>query len=178
MRDVRQSVISLLGAAAVVFLDQLTKSMVENALALGASVFIVPILDLVHVRNTGAAFSFLAGASGWQRELFIGLGLFASVWIVWMLVRAERGQAIFCAALGLILGGAIGNVIDRARLGGVTDYLHFHWGQHYFPAFNVADSAITCGAILLILDALWQGAKQRRQSKVCPRADDRPRQPT
>jgi signal peptidase II len=151
----------MLAAAAVVVLDQFTKIAVENALPLGSRVIIASVLDLVHVRNTGAAFSFLASASGWQRELFIGIGVGASAWIVWMLARAERGQLAFCAALSLILGGAVGNVIDRVRLGGVIDFLHFHWGQHYWPAFNVADSAITCGAILLIVDALRQGAKRR-----------------
>jgi len=120
-------------------------------------VYVLPVLDLVHVRNTGAAFSFLASASGWQRELFIGIGLAASAWIVWMLHRAHRGQVMFCLALSLILGGALGNVIDRFRLGAVVDFLHFHWGPYYWPAFNLADSAITCGAALLILDAFRAG---------------------
>jgi signal peptidase II len=92
-----------------------------------------------------------------------------------MLLRAERGQRMFCVALSLILGGALGNVVDRVRLGGVTDFLYFHWGPHYWPAFNVADSAITCGAILLIIDAFRSGARQRRQSAG---GDRRPRQPT
>ena len=151
----------LLIAAGVVVLDQVTKAVVDNALPLGSTVFVFPVLDLVHVRNTGAAFSFLAGASGWQRELFIGIAFAASIWIVWMLLRAGPGQRVFCTALSLILGGALGNVVDRVRLGGVIDFLYFHWGAHYWPAFNVADSAISCGAVLLIIDAVRTGARHR-----------------
>ena len=176
MRRLASIAVWLLVAAGVVLLDQATKVLVENSLPLGASVFVAPVLDLVHVRNTGAAFSFLAGASGWQRELFIGIAAAASIWIVWMLARAERGQWVFCTALSLILGGAIGNVVDRVRLGGVIDFLYFHWGPHYWPAFNVADSAITCGAILLIIDAVRTGARHRTSSN---RPDERrPRQST
>jgi signal peptidase II len=152
----------LLLSGLVVVLDQWTKWAVESALPFGASVYIAPVLDLVHVRNTGAAFSFLAGASGWQREFFIGIGVIASIWMVWMLSRAQSGQRAFCLALSLILGGAIGNVIDRVRLGGVVDFLHFHWGPYYFPAFNVADTAISCGAALLIVDAFLQGRREAR----------------
>ena len=151
----------LLLAGSVIATDQLTKWIVEATLPFGASVYVLPVLDLVHVRNTGAAFSFLASASGWQRELFIGIGLAASAWIVWMLIRAQRGQVIFCLALSLILGGALGNVIDRFRLGAVVDFLHFHWGAAYFPAFNVADSCISVGAGLLILDALLDWWRSR-----------------
>lgn len=146
-------------AALVIVADQWTKWIVENTLAFGASVYVMPVMDLVHVRNAGAAFSFLAGASGWQREFFIGIGVAASIWMLWMIARAQRGQVAFCLALSLILGGALGNVIDRVRLGAVVDFLHFHWGAYYWPAFNLADSAITCGAILLIADAFWQGRK-------------------
>ena len=156
-------------AGMVVAADQLTKLWVAQALELGTSVYVAPLFDLVHVRNTGAAFSFLAGASGWQREFFLLVGLAASIWIVWMLARAAREQTLFCTALSLILGGALGNVIDRVRLGGVVDFLHFHWGPHYWPAFNVADSAITCGAALLILDAFRQGRKTRSDgSRTAP----------
>ena len=168
----------LLIAAVVVALDQVTKVLVEQLLPLGSSVYVAPVLDLVHVRNTGAAFSFLASASGWQRELFIAIAFAASIWIVWMLIRAERGQRVFRIALSLILGGALGNVIDRLRLGGVIDFLYFHWGPHYWPAFNVADSAITCGAILLIIDAFRTGTRQRRQSAGGGPGERRPRQPT
>ena len=152
----------LLVAALVIVADQLTKWIVETSLPFGASVYVAPVLDLVHVRNTGAAFSFLAGAAGWQRELFIGIALVASAWILRMLYRAGRGQTIFCLALSLILGGALGNVIDRFRLGAVVDFLHFHWGPYYWPAFNAADSAISCGAALLIIDAFRQGGSRSR----------------
>ena len=150
-------------AVAVIAADQLTKWMVATSLPLGASFYVAPVLDLVHVRNTGAAFSFLASASGWQRELFTAVGLAAAVWITWMLYRAERGQFVLCLALSFILGGALGNVIDRLLLGAVVDFLHFHWGKYYWPAFNVADSAITCGAVLLIVDAFRQGKKSASQ---------------
>jgi signal peptidase II len=160
-----RGLIAWLGIAAIVVVaDQVTKLWVEHALALGSSIYVWPVFDLVHVRNTGAAFSFLAGASGWQREFFLVVGLAASIWIVWMLARAARSQVMFCVALSLILGGALGNVIDRVRLGAVVDFLHFHWGPHYWPAFNVADSAITCGAALLLIDAFRQGRRTRAQS--------------
>mgnify|MGYP003298149164 CR=1 FL=1 len=109
--------------------------------------------NIVRAHNTGAAFSFLAGAAGWQRWFFVGLGAVAAVFIVWML-RNHAGQKLFCWALALILGGALGNVIDRLLHGHVVDFIQVHWNQHYFPSFNVADSAISIGAALLILDEL------------------------
>jgi signal peptidase II len=145
-------------AGAIVVVDQATKWLVDGALPLGRSVVVTPFFDLVNVRNPGAAFSFLAGASGWQRGFFIGIALVASVWIVWMLARSLQ-QRLFALALTLILGGAVGNLIDRVRLGEVIDFLHFHWAGNYFPAFNVADSAITCGAVLAVLDAFLQSRK-------------------
>ena len=157
-------------AALVIAFDQLTQLWVEHALAPGARVYVLPVLDLVHVHNTGAAFSFLADESGWQREFFLLIGVAASIWIVWLLARAERNQTLFCLALSLILGGALGNVIDRVRLGAVVDFLHLHWGPYYWPAFNVADSAITCGAVLLLIDAFRQGRKARSEG---PRATAR-----
>jgi signal peptidase II len=160
----RRMVTWLTIAGLVILADQATKLWVERALALGTSIYVWPVFDLVHVRNTGAAFSFLAGGSGWQREFFLVVGLAASIWIVWMLARAARSQVTFCIALSLILGGALGNVIDRVRLGAVVDFLHFHWGPYYWPAFNVADSAITCGAALLLFDAFFQGRKARTDS--------------
>jgi len=161
MPDLRRALRWLAVALVVIAADQITKLVVASEFPLGASIYVAPVLDLVHVRNTGAAFSFLAGASGWQRELFLAIAIAASIWITWMLAHARAGQTMYCLALSLILGGALGNAVDRARLGGVVDFLHFHWGPHYWPAFNVADSAITCGALLLILDAFRQGRKQR-----------------
>ena len=140
-------------AVAVVLLDQLTKTLITRSFQLNDVRTITPFFDLVRAHNTGAAFSFLAGASGWQRWFFIGLGLVAAVFIVWLLAR-HGGQRMFGWALALILGGALGNVIDRMLHGHVVDFLQVHWNQHYFPSFNVADSAITIGAVLLILDEL------------------------
>jgi signal peptidase II len=112
------------------------------------------------VHNTGAAFSFLAGAAGWQRWFFIGLGVAAALFIVWML-RSHAGQRLFSWALALILGGAIGNVIDRLLHGYVVDFIQVHYANAYFPSFNVADSAITVGAALLIVDELRRVRRAR-----------------
>ncbi len=114
----------------------------------------LPVLDFTLLHNTGAAFSFLAGASGWQRWFFIGLAAVVSVVLVAWIWRTPRGEKLLPLALSLILGGALGNVIDRVEHGYVVDFIHVHWGAAYFPAFNVADTAITVGAALLILDAL------------------------
>lgn len=155
----RGGLLQWLGLAFIILLaDQFTKILILGYYHLGDSTYVTSFFNVVRAHNTGAAFSFLAGASGWQRWFFTGLGLAASIGIVWML-RAHAGQKLFCFALACILGGAIGNVIDRVAYGYVVDFLDFHWdflsplfyGGH-FPAFNVADSAITIGAISLILD--------------------------
>jgi signal peptidase II len=140
-------------SAGVILLDQLTKHLVQQLLTYGRSIRVTPFFDLVLVFNPGAAFSFLSSAPGWQRELFIGVALAASGLIVYLL-RKHAGDGMFCFALSLILGGAIGNLVDRVMLGAVVDFLHFHLAQYYWPAFNLADSAITCGAGLLIWDSL------------------------
>jgi signal peptidase II len=140
-------------AFAVIVLDQLTKLLIVDAFAYGDSRPVTGFFNLVRVHNTGAAFSFLAGAGGWQRWFFVGLGLAASGFIVWML-RSPGTTRLLACALSLILGGALGNVIDRLLHGHVIDFLDFHWAGWHFPAFNVADSAITVGAVLLILDEL------------------------
>ena len=140
-------------AAIVILLDQVTKTMILKTMAIGDSHTVTSFFNLVHWRNTGAAFSFLHASSGWQRWLFIGLALVAVVFIVWMLAR-HGGQRLFGWALALILGGAIGNVIDRMLHGSVVDFIQLHWRGAAFPSFNVADSAITVGAALLILDEL------------------------
>jgi signal peptidase II len=140
-------------AAAVIVLDQITKTMIVAALRLGDSRMVTPFFDIVRAHNRGAAFSFLNDASGWQRWFFVGLGVAAAVFIVWMLSR-HGGQRMFGWALALILGGAVGNVIDRVVYGHVVDFIQVHWKSSYFPAFNVADSAISIGAALLILDEL------------------------
>ena len=140
-------------AAAIVILDQITKAMILAAFQLGDAHRVTAFFDIVRAHNRGAAFSFLNDASGWQRWFFIVLGIAAAVFIVWLLAR-HGGQRLFGWALALILGGAVGNVIDRLLHGYVVDFLQVHWGGAYFPSFNVADSAITVGAVLLILDEL------------------------
>lgn len=140
-------------ALVVVALDQFTKALILGSFQLGEARHVTDYFNVVRVHNTGAAFSFLAGASGWQRWFFVVLGVAAAVFIVWML-RAQGHQRLFAWALTLILGGAVGNVIDRLLHGHVIDFLDFHWGPRHFPAFNVADAAITVGAALLILDEL------------------------
>ena len=140
-------------ALLVIVADQFTKALILQHFELGDSHTVNPLLNIVRVHNTGAAFSFLAGAAGWQRWFFVVLGATAAVFIVWMLAR-HGGQRLFGWALSLILGGAIGNVIDRLLHGHVIDFIQVHWGGAYFPSFNVADCGITVGAGLLILDEL------------------------
>ncbi|MGZ5185432.1 MAG: signal peptidase II [Caldimonas sp.] len=147
-------------ALAVIVLDQLTKTLITGAMRLSDVRTITPFFDIVRAHNTGAAFSFLAGAAGWQRWFFIGLGVAAAAFIVWLLAR-HGGQRLFGWALALILGGALGNVIDRILHGHVVDFLQVHWGGAYFPSFNVADSAITVGAVLLVLDELLRVRRAR-----------------
>jgi signal peptidase II len=148
-------------SALVIILDQVTKAYITRHFGEFEFKSVLPILDVTRMHNVGAAFSFLASASGWQRWLFIGLAVSVSVGIVIWMVRLPRGTpALLCAGLSLVLGGALGNVIDRIRLGFVIDFIHFHWDQAYFPAFNVADSAITVGAACLLLDALIDSRKK------------------
>ena len=148
-------------AAVIVLLDQLTKVLILANYQLGDSTYVTSFFNIVRAHNTGAAFSFLASAGGWQRWFFTGIGVAATVFIVWML-RAHRGQRLFSFALACILGGAIGNnLVDRPLHGYVVDFFDFHWdflsgifpGGH-FPAFNIADAGITIGAICLILDEI------------------------
>lgn len=147
-------------AAVVIVLDQVTKAMILSAFQLGDARRVTAFFDIVRAHNRGAAFSFLNDASGWQRWFFIGLGIAAAAFIVWLLAR-HGGQRLFGWALALILGGAVGNVVDRLLHGYVVDFIQVHWGGAYFPAFNVADSAITVGASLLILDELLRVRRGR-----------------
>ncbi len=143
-----------LGVALIVILfDQLTKIAVAKVFSYGESHAIGPFFNLVLVYNRGAAFSFLAMAGGWQRWAFTALGIVAALVICYLLKR-HGTQRLFCAALALILGGALGNVIDRLMYGHVIDFLDFHIGAWHWPAFNLADSAITVGAVLLVFDEL------------------------
>ena len=142
-------------SALVVVLDQLSKAWITSHFAFGESFTVLSVFNLVLAHNAGAAFSFLNDAGGMQRWLFSIIAVVASVWIIWLL-RKHRAQLLFSMALSMILGGALGNLIDRLAYGYVVDFLSFHWGEHYFPAFNLADSAITCGAFLLILDSFMK----------------------
>lgn len=139
----------------VIVLDQASKWMLAQTLAYQDGIALAPFFNLVHARNTGAAFSLFADQPGWQRGFFIGVALLVSVVIIHLL-RKTQGRSLFCLALALLLGGAIGNVIDRVTLGYVIDFLDFYVGTWHWPAFNVADMAITVGAGLLIWDSLRQ----------------------
>jgi len=147
-------------ALVVVVLDQLSKTLILQRFALHDSVTVTSWFNLVRVHNSGAAFSFLAGASGWQRWFFVGLGAVASIFIVWML-KKHPTQTLFCFAVTMIMGGAIGNVVDRLLHGYVVDFIQVHYGGWYFPSFNLADSAITLGAICLILDEIRRVRRAR-----------------
>ena len=141
-----------LGIAAVVLIaDQFTKVLMVSTYQLGEGFSVTSFFNIVRVHNEGAAFSFLATAGGWQRWFFTGLGLVATVVMVWML-KKHPGQKLFGFAIACILGGAVGNVIDRVLYGYVVDFLDFYYAGIHFPAFNVADSGITVGAACLILD--------------------------
>lgn len=150
-----------LGLAFILLLaDQFTKILILGYYHLGDSTYVTSFFNVVRVHNSGAAFSFLAGASGWQRWFFTVIGLVAAAVIIWML-KSHPGQKLFSFAMACILGGAIGNVIDRLAYGYVVDFLDFHWRGMHFPAFNVADSAISIGAVCLILDELLRVRKTR-----------------
>ncbi len=156
-----KGMLTWLGLAFLVLLvDQFTKVLILGYYHLGEATYVTSFFNIVRVHNTGAAFSFLANAGGWQRWFFTAVGLVAAAFILWML-RSHHGQKLFAFSLSCLLGGAVGNVVDRLLHGYVVDMLDFHWrflspvfpGGH-FPAFNVADAAITAGAIGLILDEL------------------------
>lgn len=147
-------------AAVVVLLDQLTKVAIERLFDYGDLHPITGFFNLVLTYNKGAAFSFLAGASGWQKPFLTAIGIVASLAILYLLAR-HGTQKLFSVALALILGGAIGNLIDRISYGYVIDFLDFHWRGWHWPAFNVADAAIVCGAALLILDELLRVRRSR-----------------
>ncbi len=157
-----------LGLAAVVILaDQVTKTLIIGWFQLGDVRPVTPFFNLVRAHNPGAAFSFLADAGGWQRWFFVGLGVLVSGFIVWM-IRSHPGEKLFCFAVSMIMGGALGNVIDRLIHGYVVDFLQFRlaflqplFQGGYFPAFNIADSAITLGAICLILDEVLRVRRAR-----------------
>ena len=143
----------------VIVLDQLSKMWIARHFANGESFTVFNVFNLVLAHNTGAAFSFLNDAGGIQRWLFSIIAIIASAWIIWLL-RKHAAQTLFAFALSMILGGALGNLIDRLANGYVVDFLSFHWNQYYFPAFNLADSAITCGAALLFWESFMKNPEK------------------
>lgn len=148
-------------AAVVIALDQASKAWVVGRFELGdPGIRLLPVFELLRAHNTGAAFSFLRDAGGWQRWFFAAIAVVASA-VIMVMLRRSAGDRLMAWALALILGGAIGNLVDRIHLGYVVDFLHAHWGVHSFPVFNVADCAITLGAGLLILDE-WRRWRARR----------------
>lgn len=140
-------------------LDYLTKQMAEHFLNFAQPVYILPVFDLTLLYNKGAAFSFLAAESGWQRWLFALIAIGVSTVLLGWLLRLQTSERWLSVALTLIIGGALGNLHDRLLYGHVIDFLHVHWDNHYFPAFNIADSAITIGAIMLAIDSLLAARK-------------------
>lgn len=155
----KSSMIPWLGIAVViVLLDQLTKLAAVKALAAEGFARVTSFFNLVLAYNKGAAFSFLASESGWQRYFFTAISIGAVIFIIYLL-KKHAGERLFCWALALILGGAIGNLIDRVLYGHVIDFLDFHVGSWHWPAFNVADSAICIGAVMFVLDELRRVGK-------------------
>src|SRR5579864_4795827 len=153
-------------SAVVILLDRAVKVWITHHFAPLERVHVLKVLDIILTYNTGAAFSFLAEASGWQRWLFVLLALGVSgALIVWMRRLYANTQGLLACALALIVGGALGNMIDRLATGRVVDFIHVHWGRAYFPAFNVADSAITIGALLLLLDD-WRESRKARRPRI------------
>jgi signal peptidase II len=153
-------------AVAVIVVDQLTKSWIVSTMHFEQSIHVLPVLNIIHTVNYGAAWSMFAEAGGAQRWVFSALAVGISILLVYWLRRlALATHALLIAGLTLILGGAIGNVIDRLRLGHVIDFIQVHWNGSYFPAFNVADSAISVGAACVILDALREARRERRMKR-------------
>ena len=151
----------------VIALDQWSKDFIAHHFTEFEFTNVLPVLQITRMHNLGAAFSFLADQPGWQRWFFIALAVTVSLGIlVWMLQLPRRGNALLSPGLALVLSGALGNVIDRIRLGYVVDFIHVHWENAYFPAFNVADSAITVGAALLLLDALMDTGRTSSERKA------------
>jgi signal peptidase II len=149
-------------ALLIIVADQLLKAWMVHHFALFERLRLLPVLDIILTYNTGAAFSFLSEASGWQRWLFVLLAIAVSgVLVLWLRRLSVALHGVLACGLALILGGALGNMIDRVTRGEVVDFVHAHWGAHYFPAFNLADSAITLGAVALLIDA-WRESRLAR----------------
>ncbi len=139
-------------SAIVIALDLYTKQLIQNVFQFGEQLKITSFFDIVHFHNEGAAFGFLNNAGGWQKWFFTGIAAVASLVMIYLLKKHHQ-ERLFCFGLALILGGALGNLYDRITLGYVVDFLNFHWQYHYFPAFNIADSAISVGVGVLLLDS-------------------------
>jgi|TARA_B110000008_G_scaffold166043_1_gene166181 signal peptidase II len=161
----RSPMIWLWLAVLTVILDQVTKVAAEQLLTFAQPVYLLPVLDFTLLYNKGAAFSFLADQSGWQRWFFTAVSVGVSVMLIVWIKRLPRGAVWLPIALALILGGAIGNLIDRVIYGHVVDFISVHWNNKYFPAFNIADSAITLGAIMMALDVIRE-IKDERAAKA------------
>jgi signal peptidase II len=156
----------------LVIADQLSKGWIEARYLLGESTPVLPVLDIVRLHNPGAAFSFLAGAGGWQRWFLSALAIVVSVGIVWWLRQMHAGrERLLAVSFALILAGALGNVIDRIEHGYVVDFIHAHWGGAYFPAFNIADMAISVGAGLMLLDAFLDWRRERARGAAAGGGD-------
>ena len=148
---------------AALVLDFATKQMAQHFLTFAQPVYVLPLFDLTLLYNKGAAFSFLASESGWQRWFFTVIALsVSSVMTVW-LMKLKANEKWLAAALALVIGGAMGNLYDRIAYGHVVDFIHLHWDDHYFPAFNIADSAITLGAMMLLIDSLIFSSSKHSQ---------------
>ncbi|MBU2919005.1 signal peptidase II [Psychrosphaera sp. F3M07] len=159
----------------LIIADQFSKIWIINNLALYADINVLPIFDITYVRNYGAAFSFLSDAGGWQHYFFTGIALVISVLLIYWMYKTPVKQTWLLAAYALILSGAIGNVMDRLNYGYVVDFLHFYYQDWHFPAFNIADMAISLGAGLLILDAIFE-QKNSAQSEKQSAENDSPKQ--
>jgi signal peptidase II len=160
----RSPMIWLWLAVLAVILDQVTKVAAEQLLTFAQPVYLLPVLDFTLLYNKGAAFSFLADQPGWQRWFFTAVSIGVSIMLIVWIKRLPRGAVWLPIALALILGGAIGNLIDRVIYGHVVDFISVHWNNRYFPAFNIADSAITLGAIMMVLDVIRE-IKEERAAK-------------
>lgn len=163
MTKQRTALVWLWLAVAVFILDIASKQLAEAVLTYGKPVYLLPVLDFTLLYNPGAAFSFLADQGGWQRWFFTAVSVGVSLMLIIWLSRLPRGQVWLPVALTLILGGAIGNLFDRMVYGHVIDFISVHWGRSYFPAFNLADSAITVGAIMMALDVLREFRPENKQ---------------
>lgn len=150
-------------SAFVVVADQLSKAYIVATFELYDRVQLLPVFGITRLHNTGAAFSFLASAGGWQRWFFVAIAVAVTALVcVWLKRMPRRGQAWLAASLALVVGGAIGNVIDRLFRGHVVDFISVHWDRWFFPAFNVADSALTVGAAILLIESFYDGRRKKK----------------